>query len=114
MPSALLASPFVLAQAAPGSNLTMFLPMVLIFIVFYFFIIRPQKRREGTRKALIEALKKGDRVVTIGGIHGTVLKVEDASVLVEVDTNTKLRIDKNAVASVAAKETPASKAVEVS
>ena len=105
--------PFVLAQAAPGgSSLTLFLPMLLIFAVFYLFIIRPQKRREETRKQLIEALKKGDRVVSIGGIHGTVIKVEDASLLVQVDDNTKLRFDKNAVASVAAKETPAPKAAE--
>ncbi len=99
-------SPFqpVLAQATGGGSLVgLFLPFLLVFVVFYFFIIRPQKRREDQRKAMIEAVKKGDRIITMGGIHGTVLKVEDASLLAEVDDNVKLRLDKNAVASVGTK-----------
>jgi len=92
---------FILQDAAPGGSLLgLFLPFLLVFIVFYFFIIRPQKRREEQRKTMISAVKKGDRIVTIGGVHATVLKVEDTSVLAEVDTNVKLRFDKNAVASV--------------
>ena len=92
-----------LAQAAPpaGGGLGFLLPLVLIFIVFYFFMIRPQARRDKERRAMIEAVKKGDRVVTVGGIHGTVLQVEDASLLVQVDGNVKLRFEKNAIASVA-------------
>jgi len=96
-------SPFYVLQAAPtggGSLVGLFLPFLLVFIVFYFFIIRPQRRREDQRRAMISAVKKGDRVVTIGGIHATVLKVDDASILIEVDSNVKLRVDKNAVASV--------------
>lgn len=97
---------FLLA-GAPGeaSNpIVTFLPLVLIFVVFYFFIVRPQKKREDTRKKMIEAVKKGERIVTLGGIHGTVTQVDDTSVLAQVDTNTKLRIDKNAIASVGVKE----------
>jgi preprotein translocase subunit YajC len=91
-----------LAQASPpGGQLGMFLPLILIFVVFYFFIIRPQSRREKDRRALIEAVKKGDKVVTAGGIHGTVTAVEEGTVLVQVDANVKLRFDKNAIASVA-------------
>jgi preprotein translocase subunit YajC len=90
---------YVLAPAG-GGLLGLFLPFLLVFIVFYFFIIRPQKRREENRKTMISAVKKGDRIVTIGGIHATVLRVEDSSVLAEVDANVKLRIDKNAIASV--------------
>lgn len=99
-----LALHLFLLQASPGGGgglIGLFLPFLLVFIVFYFFIIRPQKKREDQRKAMIEAVKKGDRIVTIGGVHATVLKVEDASVLAEVDTNVKLRFDKNAIASVA-------------
>jgi preprotein translocase subunit YajC len=91
------------AGGEPNFLVTM-LPLLLIFVVFYFFIIRPQKKRETERKALIEAVKKGDRIVTLGGIHGTVQQVDDASLLVQVDSNVKLRIDKNAVASVGTKE----------
>jgi preprotein translocase subunit YajC len=80
------------------------LPLILIFVVFYFFIIRPQKKKEDQRKAMIEAVRKGDRIVTLGGVHGTVTQVDEASVLAQVDTNTKLRIEKNAIASVQAKE----------
>lgn len=87
----------------PNFLVTM-LPLLLIFVVFYFFIIRPQKKRETERKALIAAVKKGDRIVTLGGIHGTVQQVDEASLLVQVDSNVKLRIDKNAVASVGSKE----------
>lgn len=84
-----------------GNPIAMFLPLILIFIVFYFFIIRPQKKKEDERKKMIESVKKGDRIVTIGGLHGTVTQVDEGSLLVQVDTNTKLRIDKNAVATVA-------------
>ena len=98
---------FVLSGPPPeggGGLAGLFLPFLLVFIVFYFFIIRPQKRREDTRKAMIEAVKKGDRIVTIGGVHGTVTKVDENSVLAQVDDNVKLRFDKNAVASVVTKD----------
>jgi preprotein translocase subunit YajC len=64
-------------------------------------MIRPQSRREKERKAMIDAVKKGDKVVTAGGIHGTVVQVDEGSLLVQVDQNVKLRFEKNAVASVA-------------
>jgi preprotein translocase subunit YajC len=96
-------TPLLAQQTAPGFDPTFFIMMGLLFVVFYFFIIRPQRKREDTRRTMIEAVKKGDRIVTVGGIHGTVLKVDDGSLLVEVDQNVKLRFDKNAVASVAAK-----------
>ena len=79
------------------------MPILLIFLVFYFFIIRPQKKREDERKRMIEAVRKDDKVITAGGLHGTVTKVDEASVLVEVATNVKLRIEKSALASVTAK-----------
>lgn len=91
---------FLLQGEAGGSLLGLFLPFLLVFIVFYFFIIRPQKKREDQRKTMIGAVKKGDRIVTIGGVHARVLQVDDASVLAEVDQNVKLRFDKNAIASV--------------
>jgi preprotein translocase subunit YajC len=97
MPSVAL---FYLLAPAGGGLLGLFLPFLLVFIVFYFFIIRPQRRREDQRRTMIAAVQKGDRIVTIGGIHATVLRVEDTSVLAEVDSNVKLRLDKNAIASI--------------
>ncbi len=91
------------AAEAPSMFVTL-LPLLLIFVVFYFFIIRPQKKRETERKAMIAAVKKGDKIVTVGGVHGKVLQVDDASVLAEVDTDVKLRIDKNAIANVGTKD----------
>ncbi|HYE96860.1 MAG TPA: preprotein translocase subunit YajC [Rubricoccaceae bacterium] len=101
----MVASPFVLAQqTAPGFDPSFLLMMGMIFVVFYFFIIRPQKKREAQRQAMISAVKKGDRIVTAGGIHGTVVRVDETSVLAQVDDNTKLRFEKSAIAQVAAKE----------
>lgn len=98
----------ILLMGAPtdgaANPIVTLLPLILIFVVFYFFIIRPQKKKEQERRAMIEAVKKGDRIVTIGGIHGTVTQVDEGSVLAQVDNNTKLRIDKNAIASAGAKE----------
>ena len=76
---------------------------ICFFVVFYFFIIRPQRKKEDDRKKMIEAVKKGDKVVSIGGIYGNVTQVDETSLLVQVDTNTKLRIEKSAIAKVDAK-----------
>ncbi len=79
-------------------------PLLLIFLVFYFFIIRPQKKRENDRKQMIEAVRKGDKILTAGGIHGTVTQVSDTWVIAQVDTNVKLRIEKSGIGSVITKD----------
>ena len=84
--------------AAGGNPLSMLLPFVLIFAVFYFIVIMPAKKQQKKKDAMIAGLKKGDRVVTGGGIHGTVATVEDQSLLLKVAENTKIRISKSAVA----------------
>ena len=84
--------------AAGGSPLSMLLPFVLIFAVFYFIVIMPAKKQQKKKDAMIAGLKKGDRIVTAGGIHGTVATVEDQSLLLKVAENTKIRISKSAVA----------------
>ena len=108
MTSVLALHLFLLAGPPPegggGGLASLFLPFLLVFVVFYFFIIRPQKKREDTRKSMIAAVKKGDRIVTIGGVHGTVTKVDETSVLAQVDDNVKLRFDKNAIASITTKD----------
>lgn len=87
-------------EAAGGSPLGMMMPLLLVLAVFYFIVILPAKKQQKKKEAMISALKKGDRVVTSGGIHGTVAAVENDEVLVKVAENVKLRVSKSAVAGV--------------
>jgi preprotein translocase subunit YajC len=84
--------------AAGGSPFAMLVPFVLIFAVFYFIVILPAKKQQRKKDAMISALKKGDRIITSGGIYGTVSAVEDSSLLVKVAENVKVRVSKSAVA----------------
>ncbi|RZK71487.1 MAG: preprotein translocase subunit YajC [Pedobacter sp.] len=72
-------------------------PMVLIMIVFYFFMIRPQVKKAKDHKKLIEELKKGDKIVTTAGIHGKIVDLNETTFLIEVEGGTKIRFDKSAV-----------------
>lgn len=75
-----------------------FLPLIAIVVVFYFFMIRPQMKKAKEQKKYIEALKKGDKVLTIGGIYGKIHEVkEDGTMIMEVEDGTKMKISKNAV-----------------
>lgn len=78
----------------PYSGLIM---MVLILVVFYFFMIRPQMRKQKELKSFRESLNKGDKVITSGGIYGKITQVADQSVILEVDDNVKLKVDKSAL-----------------
>ncbi len=74
------------------------LPLVGIVVVFYFFMIRPQMKKAKEQKKYIEQLKKGDKILTIGGIYGKIAEMkEDGSIVMEVEDGTKMRISKNAV-----------------
>jgi len=75
-----------------------FLPLLLIIVVFYFFFIRPQMKRSKDQKKFRETLDKGQKVVTIGGIHGRIVEIQDTTVSIEVDNNVKLRVEKSAIA----------------
>lgn len=86
------------AQAAnPIANLV---PLILIFIIFYFLLIRPQKTKEKEHKKLVESLTKNDEVVTSGGIHATVVNVKDKTVVLRIDENVKIEVEKNCIAYV--------------
>lgn len=76
------------------------LPFLLIILVFYFLILRPQQKRQKERQKLLESVKKGDRVITSGGLHGTVEGVEDKTVLIKIADNTKVKIERSAVATI--------------
>lgn len=89
---------FVIAQAPPQqSMLGMFLPLVLIIVVFYFFMIRPQMKRQKETQKFRDALQRGDKVVTSGGIYGRIDEIKDQIIFLEVAPNVKLKVDKSVV-----------------
>ena len=77
-----------------------FLPLFLIFGIFYFILIRPQQKQQKEFKKMLENLKKNDQVVTVGGIHGTIVNIKEKTLIIRVDENTRLEIDKSAVTRV--------------
>lgn len=97
----------VLLQAQPatttGAEPTFFqqysflILMILIFVVMYFFMIRPQQKKQKEIVKWRESLQKGDKVVTVGGIYGTVAEVKDQFLILEIDNNVKIRVDKTSV-----------------
>jgi len=81
-----------------ASPLVTLLPFALIFAVFYFLVILPGRRQQKKKEGMIASLKKGDRIITSGGIHGTVAGVEDQTILLKIAENAKIRVAKSAVA----------------
>ena len=86
-------------QAANGgvSSLLSLLVFPVLLVIMYFFMIRPQRKQQKELQNFRDALKKGDKVVTIGGIYGTVAEIKEDSVLIEVDNNVKIRVSKQAL-----------------
>ncbi|MGA9362907.1 MAG: preprotein translocase subunit YajC [Bacteroidota bacterium] len=87
-------------QGGGGGMLGLLLPLVLIFVVFYFFIIRPQQKRQKERQSLLSALKKGDKVIAAGGLHGTVIGIEEKTVLLQVADNVKIKCERSSVITI--------------
>ena len=88
------------SPAGPGGMGTFFVPMILIFVMMYFVMIRPQKKRQEQQKQMMSALKTGDRVVTNAGIHGLISNVKDGTVIVKVADNVKIEMEKSAITTV--------------
>jgi len=94
---------FVLLDGAPAAGAQsnpnmMWIMLGLMVVVFYFFMIRPQSKRQKELKNFRDQLKEGDKVVTTGGIHGKVAQIkDDGTILVEVDNNVRIKFDKNAI-----------------
>jgi len=88
------------AAGSTGSMMTTFVTFGLIIVIFYFLIIRPQKKRDKETKEMLSSIKKGDKVVSIGGIHGTVVAVKETTVVVKVDDNTRMEFSRNAISSI--------------
>lgn len=92
--------PFLQVSSSQGS---VFMPIItfgLVFVIFYFFIIRPQNKKQKDTEKMISAVKKGDKVITIGGIHGEVTSTKETTVIVKVDENCKLEFNRSAIATV--------------
>lgn len=87
MPSQTVANPIV-----------QLLPLALIFIIFYFLLIRPQKEKEKEHQKMISGVNKNDEVVTLGGIHGTVVNVKEKTLILRIDENVKMEIEKSSIA----------------
>ena len=93
------------ADAGMMGNLTTFAPLVLMFVVMYFLMIRPQQKRAKEQKSMMDALAKGDEVITSGGILGKVSKVTDTYVTVEIAASTEIVVQKNSVTTLLPKGT---------
>lgn len=90
----------VTASGSTGSTLLSFLPFVLIFVIFYFLLILPQQKRQKKLKAMLEALKKGDKVVTSSGIWGTITNLGKETVTVQIADNTKIKVQRDHISRV--------------
>lgn len=93
---------FIYLQATPAGQgspnmLTSLLPLLLVFVVFYFFMIRPQMKRQKELTNFRSSIAKGDKIVTTGGIYGKVIEVTDNVVTIEIANDVKVKVDKNAV-----------------
>ena len=88
-----------------GSGIAQFIPLILIFVIFYFFLIRPQQKRVKDHKLMVENLKRGDEIITSGGIIGTIDKImEDDRIEVLISDNVKVQIIKSTITSLLKKE----------
>lgn len=94
----MLLSVILMAPAGEGQSPYMsFVFLLLIILVFYFFMIRPQVRKQKELRTYREGLQKGDKIITTGGIYGKIVDVKDSVVLIEVADNVRLRVDKSAI-----------------
>lgn len=86
------------APSSGGNQWMSFLPLILLFVVFYFLLIRPQQKKAKQQKQFIENLKKGDEVVTSGGLYGKITGLTDTTVTIEIAEKVRVKVAKNAVA----------------
>ena len=85
-------------QPTPVNPIVNLLPLILIFVIFYYLLIRPQKLSQKEHQKMIQNLNKNDEVVTTGGIHGKIINVKEKTLILRIDENVKVEIDKNCVA----------------
>lgn len=95
-----MAPPSGAGESAGGGATQMIIMFGMIGVIFYMMIYRPQKKRQKEREALVNQMQKGDKVITSHGMHGTIQQVEDTTVLLQIADNTKVRMEKSAIATV--------------
>ena len=98
----------LLEGTAPGGfgSFGFLIPMLLVFVIFYFLLIRPQKKEQQKTERMISQLQKGDKIITIGGIHGVVSSTKEKTIIIKVDDNCKIEINRSAVGAVLKDEPP--------
>lgn len=84
-------------QQPAGGGWSMWVMLILVIVVMWFFMIRPQRKQQKELQKFRDGLQKGDKIVTIGGIYGTVVEIKEKTLLIEVDNNVKIKVDKNSV-----------------
>ena len=88
---------YILLQNAPSSGISSFLPFLLIMVVFYFFMIRPQINKQRSEQNFQQALARGDKIVTMGGIYGKVVGIKEGKIILEIAENTRITIERNSI-----------------
>ncbi|MFP4364825.1 MAG: preprotein translocase subunit YajC [Spirochaetia bacterium] len=104
--------PLLQEGSATGQLVTTFVTFGLVILIFYFLIIRPQNKKQKETEKMIAALKKGDKIVSIGGIHGTIQSVKEKTAILKIDDNVKIEISKSAVSTVTEQKSAKSEATE--
>lgn len=84
-------------QPNANAGILQFIPLVFIFVIFYFMLIRPQQKQQKKHQQMLNNLKKNDEVVTLGGMHGTIINVKEKTFVLRVDDNVKIEVDKSAI-----------------
>ncbi len=88
-------------QAGQGSGFAGFLPIIILFVIFYFLLIRPQQKKAKDHREMIASLKKGTRIITSGGIYGTIISLDDTTIGLEIAEKVKIKITRGNVAAIA-------------
>lgn len=92
------------ASGSPaGGGFTAFVPLILMFVIFYFLLIRPQQKKAKEHQNMVNSLKKGDKIITSGGVHGTIISLGDTTVSLEIAENVKIKINRGNVAALSQK-----------
>lgn len=99
--------------ASPGSagGLASFIPLILMFVIFYFLLIRPQQKKTKEHREMVAGIKKGDRIITSGGIHGQVTAVDDATLTVEISDKVRVKLNRANVAGMIQTQTQPTKKI---
>lgn len=93
----------ILLQAGQSGGAMQVVFLVAIIVVFYFFMLRPQIKKQKTERQFRDSVQKGDKIVTIGGMHGKIVEVNDTTFMIEIDSNVKVKVEKSAISADATK-----------